>query len=73
MDSRLRSLGKAATWRVVATLITVSVAFGITGEVVLAATIGLVDTAVKVLAYYGHERMWNRLEAGRRQTPEYEI
>jgi uncharacterized membrane protein len=73
VDSHLRSLGKAATWRVVATLITMSVAFGVTGEVALAATIGLVDTTVKILAYYGHERLWNRLEVGRGQAPEYEI
>ena len=73
MESQSRSLAKTMTWRIIATLITAGVAFALTGKIVLAATIGLVDTLIKLGAYYAHERAWNRVMLGRRRSPEYQI
>jgi uncharacterized membrane protein len=56
-----------------ATIITACVALLITGKVELALSIGLLDTAIKLGAYYGHERVWNRLSFGRARPPEYDI
>lgn len=55
-----RSLAKTLTWRVIATLITASIVYILTGKFELAATIGLLDAAVKTVAYYYHERAWEK-------------
>jgi len=33
----------------------------------------LLDTAVKIGAFYFHERLWNHLRFGRAEPPEYQI
>ena len=73
METRARSIVKALTWRVTALLITVSVAWMITDKPELAITIGLADTTIKLLAYYGHERAWLRVRFGRLRPPDYQI
>ena len=73
MESRFRTVLKSLTWRVVAFAITTAVAWVMTHEVKLAAEIGVADTLVKLLAYYGHERIWLRVKLGRKMPPEYEI
>lgn len=76
MESHKRSIVKALSWRVLATLITTFVAFLLTGEITLAIEIGLLDTALKLGAYYGHERLWLRIPFGKAPVmppPEYHI
>ena len=72
-EPRLRSIVKTLSWRVVATLITMFVAFIITGEGALALEIGIADTLIKLFAYYGHERAWAHLKFKRAEPPEYQI
>jgi len=64
---------KTFTWRVIATLVTMSVAWIILGRVSHALEIGLLDTVIKLGAYYGHERVWDRVAIGRDRPPEYNI
>lgn len=73
MESRLRSLIKAGTWRIGGLLLTVSVAWLITRRTDVAATIGLADTGVKLGAFYMHERLWLRVRFGRPKEAEYQI
>ena len=73
METRARSIFKALTWRVTALVITVSVAWALTDRPDLAITIGLADTSVKLLAYYGHERAWLKVRYGRLRPPDYQI
>ena len=65
VDKRKRSLTKAISWRVLATLTTMIVVFWFTGELVLAASVGIIDAIIKILIYYGHERVWNAIKWGR--------
>lgn len=74
MESTRRSIAKALSWRLVATVITSTLVFVITGEGKFAATIGLSDTLIKFFVYFGHERLWNRIAFGRHpKQPEYSI
>lgn len=74
MDSTRRSIAKALSWRVLATIITSALVFALTGKGEFAATVGLADTAIKLFIYFGHERLWNRIPYGReQQQPEYII
>jgi adenylylsulfate kinase len=67
MESHRRSVVKALTWRVTATLVTTLVVYLFTRQVALAMGVGFVDAAIKILAYYLHERLWNRMNFGRRK------
>ena len=73
MESRRRSLAKALSWRLVALLVTSTVAFAFTGEATFALSVGLVDSMVKIVLYYAHERAWTWVPYGRMRPPEYEI
>ena len=64
-DSRGRSVLKALTWRVVALVITVGIVWLVTGEPGIAAAVGGIDAGVKLVAYYMHERAWDRSAFGR--------
>ncbi len=73
METRRRSLVKSLSWRFLATIITASVAYGITGEASFAVEIGLLDTSIKFFVYYLHERAWVRIHYGEAKKPDYQI
>jgi len=73
METRRRSIVKALSWRLCATLVTAAVALAVTGELATALEIGLFDTAIKLGVYYGHERLWLNISFGKARPPEYEI
>lgn len=73
MESHVRTIMKALSWRFIATLITFAVALFVTGQLKFAAEIGLADTIIKLGAYYFHERTWMRVAFGTLKRPEYEI
>ncbi len=73
MESHFRSIVKAVTWRIGGTILTVLIALIITKKLELSLQIGLLDTIFKVSAFYVHERMWSKINFGRKKKPEYEI
>jgi len=73
MDTPQRSIAKALSWRAIATLITSLLVFALTGQAEFAAKVGLADTLLKLVTYFAHERLWNRIPFGRPKTPEYYI
>ena len=60
-DSRIRSIVKALTWRVIATSTTMALAYVATGDIKLAGAIGVADVIIKLFFYYVHERAWGRI------------
>ncbi|MHC4646519.1 MAG: DUF2061 domain-containing protein [Planctomycetota bacterium] len=73
METHYRSIAKAITWRIGGTVVTFAVAWTVTRQLPVAFGIGLLDTAVKIGAFYAHERLWNRLSFGKKKPPEYQI
>ena len=57
--SRTRSLAKAFTWRITATLTTAVITYIVTRELGTAVIIGGIEFVLKFVMYYGHERAWN--------------
>ena len=49
------------------------VAFLMTGELAFAAKIGLFDTSAKLIVYFAHERVWQRIRFGKIDSPDYQI
>jgi uncharacterized membrane protein len=72
-EMRRRSIAKALSWRTLAGFITAAVALAMTGELKFAAQIGIIDTAVKLVIYFAHERLWNKIGYGRVVAPDYEV
>lgn len=73
MESHLRSIAKAISWRIGGTIVTFTVALIISGKIDIAAKVGLLDTFVKVGAFYFHERIWHQIGFGKLKPPDYEI
>lgn len=60
-ESHTRSLLKGVTWRILATMTTVVIAWFVTGEVAQAFKIGFVEFFAKLAIYYFHERAWAKI------------
>ncbi len=73
MESHIRTIIKAFSWRFIATLVTFTVAWAITKQLTFAAEIGIADTLIKLGAYYAHERAWIGVNFGKKVPPEYQI
>ena len=73
IETHYRSIVKAITWRAGGTVVTCLVAWLLTDSIELATRIGLLDTAIKIGAFYAHERFWNRLSFGKKKPPDYQI
>ena len=64
-EKPLRSVLKALSWRVIGTLDTLIVSYLLTGEIVLATSIASVDFITKLVLYFFHERIWNKIKWGK--------
>jgi len=65
-DSRMRSLVKASTWRMIALLITFVISFVILKSWSESIAIAITSNFLKSLFYYVHERLWERTSWGRK-------
>ena len=63
-ESRLRSVLKAITYRIIGTLTTALIVFFVTGEVAFALTVGVAEPLAKIVIYYLHERAWQLVPRG---------
>lgn len=57
--SKLRSLIKTGTWRVVASIDTLILVLLVTKEPIWAGSAALIESIAKTIGYYFHERAWN--------------
>lgn len=69
-DSKTRSLVKGLSWRGVASIATMAIAYGLTGDVEVMVTIGAADVVAKLVLYYFHERFWTHLKWGKVRVTE---
>jgi len=60
-DTNIRSLTKAISWRLTGTVDTFLISWFITGELKLAGAIAFTEIITKILLYWLHERIWNRI------------
>ncbi|MCP3660466.1 MAG: DUF2061 domain-containing protein [Bacteroidetes bacterium] len=74
-DKHHRTIFKTLSWRITGTIDTILVAWLITGTFKLALSIGGIEIVTKMILYYFHERIWNKIDFGRenKKTPEYHI
>lgn len=65
-DNHTRSLAKAISWRMTGTIDTFIVSWFITGTLSLATGIALTEIFTKVGLFWLHERIWNKIQWGRK-------
>jgi len=65
VETKVRSIAKTISWRIVATLTTIFLVFIFTGNIVISTSVGALEVFSKILIYYIHERMWNLTDFGR--------
>lgn len=64
-ENHRRSIAKALTWRVTGTLDTFILSFLITRQLKFAIAISAVELVTKIILYYFHERIWEKIKWGR--------
>lgn len=74
-DKPYRSIVKTISWRATGTVDTFVISYLLTGSFGIAASIGGTELLTKMVLYYFHERIWDRLKFGKEivPPPEYEI
>ena len=65
-ESHSRSIAKAVSWRMTATVDTFIISFVVTGSLKWAGSIAGFEMLTKMAIYYLHERAWSRIHWGRR-------
>lgn len=69
-DKHYRSVIKAISWRTVGTIDTMIVSYFITGNLLMAVSIGSIEVITKMFLYYLHERAWDKTNFGRVKVVE---
>ena len=64
-DTPVRSLAKAVSWRITGTIDTFLIAWLITGQALIASGIAFTEIMTKIVLFWGHERIWNRVAWGK--------
>ena len=64
-DSPYRSLAKAISWRITGTVDTFVISWIITGQLAMATGIAFTEIVTKIVLYWLHERVWNKVDLGR--------
>lgn len=65
MESRKRSAIKTVCWHFIATSITACIIYVAIGRIGLVLAIAAIDIILNMIAYYLHERIWDRVSFGR--------
>ncbi|MCC6291058.1 MAG: DUF2061 domain-containing protein [Bryobacterales bacterium] len=73
MESHSRSLAKAISYRFFGSMSTAALVYFFTGSAKVSVGAGILDSVVKIVLFFVHERVWQRIPFGRSKAPEYEI
>jgi adenylylsulfate kinase len=67
-ETTFRSILKTITWRLWATAITIVLVWLFTRKMELALSVGGLELSSKLVAYFIHERIWDRINIGRHEV-----
>ena len=60
-DTQKRTIAKTMTWRITASFTTFIIAWILTGDLLIGASIGTIEAVAKIFLYYFHERIWTNI------------
>ena len=61
-ETKTRSIVKTISWRILATLTTITLVYIFIGDTTIAFTVGGIEVFLKMLVYFIHERVWDKLK-----------
>jgi uncharacterized membrane protein len=74
MEQRKRSILKSISWRIFSFMLTIIIIYAYTGNIKQALGVGAGIDLVKMILYYMHERLWNKVHFGRKlKRQDYQI
>jgi len=68
-EAHLRSILKAVSYRLLASIATGSIAYVFTRRLDISLAIASVEAVAKVICYYLHERLWSFIKIGQKDHP----
>ncbi len=68
-----RSVVKGISWRIVATTTTIVIVYVFFGRLDLAVAAGLIESVVKVVLYWGHEKIWQKIHWGKKKIEPFNL
>lgn len=72
-ETNIRTIAKGFSWRFFATVTTVLIVYLFFGRLDLAIAAGILETFSKVLLYYGHEKLWQRVRWGKKKIEPFNL
>ena len=67
MNTVKRSLTKTASWRIIGSIDTMIITYIVTGNWKFGLAVGSVEVMTKIVLYYIHERVWQRIKWGKHE------
>jgi adenylylsulfate kinase len=67
-DSHTRSVAKAISWRIFGTVATTILVYLFTRKLSISLAVGGVEFVSKIGLFWLHERVWDRVPLGKRQS-----
>lgn len=68
-EAHTRTIVKSISWRVIATLTTITIVYIFTKKPLIALEVGFFEVIFKILFYYLHERGWGKIAWGKKRHP----
>jgi len=72
-ETNKRSIVKGISWRIVATTTTIIIVYLFFGRLDLAIATGMIETVLKVALYWGHERVWFKVQWGKKRIEPFNL
>lgn len=67
-ESHSRSIIKTISWRILATLTTMALVYIFIGDLTIALSVGGIEIVLKMLVYFIHERVWDKIKFGKKEV-----
>jgi len=72
-ETNIRSIVKGISWRFVATTTTIIIVYFFFGRLDLAIMAGVIESVVKIVLFWGHERIWHKIRWGNQRIEPFNI
>ncbi len=72
-ETNKRSIVKGVSWRIVATTTTILIVYFFFGRLDLAVAAGVIETVLKIVLYWAHERLWMKIRWGKKKIEPFNL
>jgi len=73
IETNIRSILKGISWRILATTTTIIIVYIFFHRLDLAVAAGILETILKIILYWFHERIWLKIRFGRKKIDPFNV